>query len=305
MFQNILTWIRGNKLLVVAIIVILYLLRNSTMIRPISYSSRAFMNLDQAQSGVAMGVPSLSMSKQATESYDASPRPESVAPGGPRMVSRDASMSIVVSKVAETQTQMIMLAEKAGGFMVNASTSSPEESSSGNFTVRVPSDKLTEVMTAYRKMGVKVASEQITGVDITDQYTDMQARLAPLKDTYAQFDQLRREAGTIEEKMNLLSQLQNLQGQIDSLVGQQKYLENTANTSRITVYLSADEYDLPYAPAGSWRPEVIFKQAVRDLVTTLRGLGTWLIGVAVYSVIWLPQPSPPATLKPPSKRARP
>jgi NADH:ubiquinone oxidoreductase subunit C len=204
------------------------------------------------------------------------------------MVSRDASMSIVVSKVAETQTQMIMLAEKAGGFMVNASTSSPEESSSGNFTVRVPSDKLTEVMTAYRKMGVKVASEQITGVDITDQYTDIQARLAPLKDTYAQFDQLRREAGTIEEKMNLLSQLQNLQSQIDSLVGQQKYLENTSTTSRITVYLSADEYDLPYAPAGSWRPEVIFKQSVRDLVTTLRGLGTWLIGVAVYSVIWLP-----------------
>ena len=288
MFQNILTWIRGNKLLVVAIIVILYLLRNSTMIRPISYSSRAFMNLDQDQSGVAMGVPSLSMSKQATESYDASPQPESVAPGGPRMVSREASMSIVVSKVAETQTQMIALAEKVGGFMVNASTSSPEESSSGNFTVRVPSDKLTEVMTAYRKMGVKVASEQITGVDITDQYTDIQARLAPLKDTYAQFDQLRREAGTIEEKMNLLSQLQNLQGQIDSLVGQQKYLENTSTTSRITVYLSADEYDLPYAPAGSWRPEVIFKQAVRDLVTTLRGLGTWLIGVAVYSVIWLP-----------------
>lgn len=289
MLQNILTWIRGNKLLVVAIIVILYLLRNSTMIRPRSYSNQAYMNLDQAQSGVAMGVPSLSMSKQAPESYTAPIQRESVAQGNPRMVSRDASMSIVVSKVAETQTQMIMLAEKAGGFMVNASTSSPEESSSGNFTVRVPSDKLTEVMTAYRKMGVKVASEQITGVDITDQYTDIQARLAPLKDTYAQFDQLRREAGTIEEKMNLLSQLQNLQGQIDSLVGQQKYLENTSTTSRITVYLSADEYDLPYAPAGSWRPEVIFKQSVRDLVTTLRGLGTWLIGVAVYSVIWLPQ----------------
>ncbi len=288
MFQNILTWIRGNKLLVLAIVVIVYLLQNSTLIRPRSYSNQAYMSLDQAQSGVAMGVPSLSMSKQATESYDASTRPESVAPGGPRMVSRDASMSIVVSKVAETQTQMITLAEKAGGFMVNASTSSPDESSSGNFTVRVPSDKLTEVMMAYRKMGVKVASEQITGVDITDQYTDIQARLAPLKDTFAQFDQLRREAGSIEEKMNLLSQLQNLQSQIDSLVGQQKYLENTSETSRITVYLSADEYDLPYAPAGSWRPEVIFKQAVRDLVTTLRGLGTWLIAVAVYSVIWLP-----------------
>lgn len=288
MFQNILAWIRGNKLLVLAIVVIVYLLQNSALIRPRSYSNQAYMNLDQAQSGVAMGIPSLSMSKQAPESYMPPSKRESVAPGNPRMVSRDASMSIVVSKVAETQSQMIVVAEKAGGFMVNASTSSPEESSSGNFTVRVPSAKLTEVITAYRKMGIKVASEQINGVDITDQYTDIQARLAPLKDTYTQFDLLRKEAGTIEEKMNLLSQLQNLQGQIDSLVGQQKYLENTANTSRITVYLSADEYDLPYAPAGSWRPEVIFKQSVRDLVTTLRGLGTWLIGVAVYSVIWLP-----------------
>ncbi|MEI6327572.1 MAG: DUF4349 domain-containing protein [Candidatus Roizmanbacteria bacterium] len=284
MLQNVLTWIRSNKLLVLAVLVILYLLRNS-FAGPVLYSSRALSDVATIQNSGSYGY---GMAKMAPDSYIQPVSPESVGSGNPRMVSRDASMSIVVSKVSETQAQMIVLAERAGGFMVSSSVSSPTESPTGNFVVRVPSTKLNEIMLAYRQMGVKVASEQVTGVDITDQYMDIQARLAPLRDTFAQFDKLRKETGTIEEKMSLLTQLQNIQGQIDALVGQQKYLESTSATSRISVYLSADEFDLPYAPAESWRPEVIFKQSVRDLVTTLRGFATTLISVVVYSVIWLP-----------------
>jgi hypothetical protein len=97
-----------------------------------------------------------------------------------------------------------------------------------------------------------------------------------------------KEARTVTEKMTILSSLQSLQAQIDQLVGQEKYLKNTADMSYISVSLSTDEYELPYAPSGSWRPGVVFKQAVRDLALTFRGLGSLAIRISVFGVIWLP-----------------
>jgi hypothetical protein len=65
-------------------------------------------------------------------------------------------------------------------------------------------------------------------------------------------------------------------------------LEKTAKLAKITLYLSTDEYVLPYAPTTPFRPEVIFKQAVRSLVGTLRGLVRLGIWLGVYSVIIVP-----------------
>jgi hypothetical protein len=96
------------------------------------------------------------------------------------------------------------------------------------------------------------------------------------------------KAEKIEDLLNVQRELINLQSQIDSLKGQQQYYEKNAEMAKLTIYLSTDELALPYAPSESWRPQVIFKQAVRSLVTSLRKVGTAIIWLAVYSVVWIP-----------------
>jgi hypothetical protein len=71
-------------------------------------------------------------------------------------------------------------------------------------------------------------------------------------------------------------------------VGQQKYLEKTAALAKVTVYVSTDEYSLPYSPAEPWRPDAVFKTAVRTLVVVLRALGSAAIWIVVFAVIWVP-----------------
>ena len=58
--------------------------------------------------------------------------------------------------------------------------------------------------------------------------------------------------------------------------------------SKITLYLSTDELSLPYTPDTKFRPNVVFKLAVRSLLDTLRAIAEALIWVGVYSAIWLP-----------------
>jgi len=96
------------------------------------------------------------------------------------------------------------------------------------------------------------------------------------------------KAYSVTDLMTVQRELINLQSQIDSLKGQQKYLEQSAKLTKITIYLSTDELSLPYAPTNEWRPTVIFKEAVRSLLTFLRGIAGFLIWLVVYSPIIAP-----------------
>ena len=96
------------------------------------------------------------------------------------------------------------------------------------------------------------------------------------------------QAIKVEDLLQVQRELINLQDQIDALRGRQNYLGKTAEMAKITFYMSTDEYALPYAPATPYRPNVIFKESVRSLVGTLRGIATLGIRLGVYSVVWLP-----------------
>jgi hypothetical protein len=96
------------------------------------------------------------------------------------------------------------------------------------------------------------------------------------------------KAEKVQDILQVQRELINLHQQIDNLKGKQKYLQSNAQMAKVTVYLSTDELALPYSPTHPWRPKVIFKQAVRSLIGTVRLAGTAFIWVGVYSIIWLP-----------------
>ena len=205
-----------------------------------------------------------------------------------RMVITETTMSVVVKDVSEAIKTIQQKAESLGGYMVNSHLSKPEESASGSITIRVPEEKLTEALEAFRKVGLRVVDENVSGRDVTDQYVDLEARLATLNKTKAKFEDILDKATQIQDLLTVQRELINLQSQIDSIKGQQQYLSQSAKLSKVTVYLSTDEFSLPYSPAQPWRPNVVFKLAVRSLVGTLRGTGTALIWLGVYAVVWAP-----------------
>ncbi len=296
MFSRFILWIKNNKLAVLLFFVVLYLFFNPTVWTSRgNFDTTSSYSYSDTQMQVAPMVGNYEMGKMGYVggyggvAMDTMGRPESVSPvSGARLISREVSLSLLVKNVKDTIDEIASQAEGVGGFLVSSDMSSPGENASGSVVVRVPSSRLQQVVTSYRALGLRVVSEQINGTDITDQYTDIQARLRPLQETYEELDKLRAQSGKIEEKMSLLMQLQNIQSQIDSLKGQEKYLKDSADTSRISVYVSTDEFELPYTPNDNWRAKVVFKQAVRDMVISLRGLTSKGIYFIVYAVIWIP-----------------
>lgn len=247
---------------------------------------REMISMPEYEAAPGIGAPSLDYRKGIIPPPVSSEYPPSEREK--RLVVEESSMSLVVLKVQETAEQIIDRAKQVGGFMVSSSLTHPEEAPFATVVIRVPAERFRETLAYFRTLAAKVSSEKILGTDVTDEYVDIEARLATLERTKAKFELIMDQATTVDQTLKVQREIINLQDQIDALKGRSKYLEQTARVAKITVYLSSDELALPYAPAKPFRPQIIFKLAVRSLILTLRGVATRLIWIAVYSVIWLP-----------------
>lgn len=273
-------WLKRHKLSLLLFLVIVYLVgRQSSGIRPLSQStmmSSGGVGEDSFASKSAPLVSSLLPSRNFTPTTEAD-----------RLVVQESNLSLVVKDVRESSDKAIDWAKSVGGYMVSSSLSQPKEVPYAYVVLRIPAKDLKPAIEYFRSLSIKVSSENLLGTDVTDEYTDIAARLDTLNKTKAKFEEILSKATAVQDILTVQRELISIQDQIDSLKGRQDYLEKTAELAKISLHLSTDEFSLPYAPTGSFRPAVIFKQAVRSLVGTLRGGAKLLIWGGVYSPIWL------------------
>jgi len=280
--KKIWLWIKNNKLAAALLVLAAFLLAKNSIYSSLltkRTTSSTLLPVTGGRDLVGFGASPSSLNFSKTQETAPSTSQE-------RLVIETSNLSLVADDVEQTSQKIIEKTKELGGFMVEVSLTKPEESPLGTIIVRVPEGKKDEALNYFRSLAVKVSSERVLGRDVTDQYEDIGERLATLAKTKVKFEEILEKAEKVDDILRVQRELISLQSQIDSLKGRQEYLEKSAALTKITIYLSSDELALPYQPQGAFRPKVIFKQAVRSLVKTLRGIAKLFIWLAVYSPIW-------------------
>lgn len=282
-------WIQQNKILTLIIVLVVAYLGyiNFFSFYPRSMTKNSFVESVTSSVGYGgdMGMASAPMMADRGIMPPIYPEDSVSIEPTDRKVVAESYLSLLVTDVAGSIDTIRGIADTAGGFVVNSSMNQPTETSTGSIVIRVPSDQVSTVLASVRGLAVKVTMETTTGYDVTDQYTDYQARLTTLEATLAKFEVLFDRATEVSDTLEVQRAIIQTQEQIDHITGRLEYLEQVSASSKITINLSTDELALPYAPDDAWRPMVVFKTAVRALVTDIRSFGSGLIWLAVYSPI--------------------
>jgi hypothetical protein len=279
--KGIVVWIKSHKLLCFLVVVILYLLSKNS---PALSRSSSVPRLSQSSEMLFSAKSPASQDLNIGVVNESAP----VASVKDRLVMKDSYLSLQVLKVNDVQKAIIKKAEELEGYMVSSLVTDPSDVASATVIVRIPAKKLESALEYYRSLSLKVVSENLQGQDVTDQYVDLDTQLKIYEKTKVKFEEIFDRAVLVQDIIEIQREIINVQTSIDSIKGQQDYLVKNAAMAKITVYLSTDELALPYAPSGSWRPGVIFKQAARAVAVVILGLGTLIIWIAVFSVIWVP-----------------
>ena len=202
-----------------------------------------------------------------------------------RLIVRNGDMSLVVNDVTDTRDEIIRLAERLGGFVVSSYISGEGQEMRGSISIRVPDKEFQPTLTELRKLAVRVESESTNSRDVTEEYTDLGARLKNAEATEKQYMALLSQAKNVEETLKIYEALSQVRREIEQIKGQMQYLERTTSMSLISIQLRPQGSGSALVKPG-WSVLETIKSAIRSLVTLGQGLVNVLIWILLFLPIW-------------------
>jgi hypothetical protein len=202
-----------------------------------------------------------------------------------RMIVRSGDMSLVVDDVTQAMQAITQLAAGYNGYVVSSSVYGEEEGMRGWISIRIPDEKFDQTLADIRGLAIRVEEENTNSQDVTEEYIDLEARLANAEATEQQYLALLDKAEDVEDILKIYDYLSQIRQEIEQIKGRMQYLERTSSMSLVSVSLRPEFSAQSTVPAG-WNALEIFKSAARGLVITGQVLGTIAIWLLIFIPIW-------------------
>lgn len=212
-----------------------------------------------------------------------------------RVIIYTGDISLVVRDTREAASAIAELAAAQGGYVAGSNIYQSDDVPRGSITIRIPAELYQDTLAKLRALAIRVERESSNTQDVTEEFTDLQARKENLEVTEEALQELlkeRQRVGSTADILEVYRELTNIRGQIEQIEGRLRYLATQSALSTITINLIPDVLYQPISVAG-WQPQGVAKEALQALVVTLQGLGNvaiWLLvfGVPVLLVILVP-----------------
>jgi hypothetical protein len=211
-----------------------------------------------------------------------------------RMVIYNADMRIAVEDPEVTMQTIISMAEEAGGFVVYSNlyrtVTERGRFPQANLMVRVPAERLNAIMETIKGLTPSprddVLSENVSGQDVTAEYTDLESRLRNLEAAERALVELMDQAQDPQDVLDVFSELTYYRGEIEIVKGRMRYLEESAALSALSVDIVAKRSLQPIEIVG-WEPQGTAKQAIEALIDAGQFLVDALIWFGIFCLPFL------------------
>ena len=201
-----------------------------------------------------------------------------------RMIIRTADVSLIVTRAEPAVQSIRELAVSLGGYVADSQAWREGEQLRARVTVRIPAEKLDSALADIKKLAVRVEREQVSGKDVTEEYTDLNAQLVNLEATDKELRELltevRQKTQKAEDVLQVYQELSRIRCEIERVKGRIQYLGNLTALATLNVELIPDILAKPVVEPG-WRPLETLKNASRGLVNAFKTL----VDVLIYLVI--------------------
>ncbi len=122
-------------------------------------------------------------------------------------------------------------------YIYNGSLYSGRRYRNADLTLRVPADKLSELIATVEETGNVVSSSRSTE-DVTLQYVDTESRIAALKTEQTRLLELMEQAETMSDLLEIESRLTEVRGELERYASQLKVLDNQIDYATVNLSLS-------------------------------------------------------------------
>ncbi len=204
-----------------------------------------------------------------------------------RKVIKTAELDVEVENLDDAQKQVVAMVDRLGGFISSLTVSDYTTSRVSEIVARVPSEHFREVYDAVKALG-KVERDHIGGQDVTEEFMDLERRIANKQAEEERVREMFKQATTVEDLLKVEQRLSEVRMEIEGYQGRLRFLKDQVKYSTLTITLT--EYgEAPIEETGGWRLEYHLKGAVRALISAIRAIVVAIIYIAIPgAVVWIP-----------------
>ncbi len=202
-----------------------------------------------------------------------------------RKIVRNAELQLESFEPEIVQQKVTAIAESKNGFVVESQQSSSDVRATRRdtvtMTVRIPADKFAAAIDEIRKSAERVIVETIKSDDVTEEFIDVEARLKAKKALEAQFMEIMKRANSVEDALNVQSELADVRSDIEQIEGRLRFLQNQTSLSTIKLRIQT-----PAAIANSSKG--FFYELWDSISRGLDGAFAFVFGFVTFAIAVLP-----------------
>jgi hypothetical protein len=215
-----------------------------------------------------------------------------LAPGPPPgpMIARTVSLIVLVKDFAAARPALDAILARHRGYSAQLNVSTPENAPrSLQASLRIPAPELMAAAGDLKKLG-RVENEAQSGEEVTQQHTDLVARLKTARETEQRFESiLQQRTGNVGEVLQVEEGIARVRGEIESMEAELTGLEHRVDFATVDLQLT-EEYKAQLdssAHSTSTRLHNAFVAGVDSAGETLLGIVLFFEEYGLATLIWL------------------
>lgn len=205
------------------------------------------------------------------------------------MIARVAALTLMTKEFDKTRAGLEEILKRHNGYMGELKVTTPADSGRAlTATLRIPAAQLDAVMAELKKLG-RVEDESQGGEEVTQQYVDLEARLANGKHTEQRLtDILRQRTGKLQDVLKVELEIDRVRGEIEQMQAEKKELGKRVAFATLNTTVKEEYFaKLQGAPASTGSR---FRNAAVDgyntVVEGLIDVGLFLLSAGPSLLLW-------------------
>ncbi|QEG39467.1 DUF4349 domain-containing protein [Roseimaritima ulvae] len=202
-----------------------------------------------------------------------------------RKIIYDTTIGLVVEDYQRFESQLPGIVAKHGGFVSHSDTDrSYNDQQRGTWVIRVPVDSYAAFLSGVDTLGF-AESRQENAQDVTEEYVDVQARIANKKSLEQRIIQLLEDrSGKLADVLEIERELARVREEIERMEGRLRVLKDRTSLATVTINCREQRaYQPPAAPTLGSR----IRRAWGDSLYSLQLVGENLLVILIAAVPWL------------------
>lgn len=215
--------------------------------------------------------------------------PEAINPVVNKKIIRTGNISIESKDVKASKKTLDGLLKNVQGYYESETVNNAKAYTSFDLVVRVPSNKLDELLANLENGTDKITEKNLRAEDVSAQYYDTESRLKSKRAYLERYQQMVSSAKSVKDLLEIQEQIRMLQEEIDASEGVLRNLSGQVNYSTLTIHLFEENANLPMGSNSFWTRVKDSFAFGWDLIEnlTIGIIGLWPLLIVAVLVVYV------------------